>query len=181
MSLSSDSNEINDSIFKESYILYKLSELSNIELSAIFEKSLSNESFELNLGIEPDGYAQILFNEVLRRAGRLPYSKELNFYIYNDLLEFTVEDIIQSVGEEKLEKLIMFMLDENDKKEEIEAIIFEMVKNFSNNDEVIEKYHEVKNALIRKYEKEKSVIKSFIAHMINKAINNSFPPAVITL
>lgn len=161
-----------------------LSQLTDEEIAYTLAHSLQIESFQIQLGFEADGYSVALYNEWLKRVGRLPYTKELNYFVYDDLPEFDIEHIIKVWGESTLSKIIIMATKKELNEKEIlfmESKLKSLIKSFSSDSNLLASYEKAKEALIKKYGQVSSIITSFVAHIINKAINNTFPPEVFRI
>ncbi len=159
---------------------YLMESLTNEEIAKTLANALSIESFALHTGVEPEGLSLQLYNQWIKRLGRLPYSLELNTFVYEELPEFDVEDFIESIGEKDLETILVILTKKiNDKHVEeavceyIENRVLKFMEDLGAEDKW-EIYQQISHILFMKYGRKVNVLKSLIAHLLNKAINNSF-------
>ncbi|MEM3279628.1 MAG: hypothetical protein QXP26_06640, partial [Fervidicoccaceae archaeon] len=108
--MSLDASE-SDSLF---HVNPSMAEIDDITLSRSLSFALSIESIESMLDVEPEGYVPAIFNEWIRRVGKLPYSRELNYFVYDYLPEFDSNALIEILGEEVVEKLLVIPFSDND-------------------------------------------------------------------
>lgn len=150
-----------------------LSEINNDTLATSLSFAASLESMETVLGVEPDGYFPTLFNEWLKRIGRIPYSRNLNYFVYERLPEFDLNALVEIIGEEALEKVfkLPFLEEENDVK-----ILLEKLREFVSKlrGGLEEELFKIINELESKSKSKVKAIVAVYAHLINKSINNAF-------
>lgn len=153
---------------------YKLYTLSDETLAEALVDTLSIESLTLSLAGVFDGYSVVLYNEWLSRAGPFPYSYHLYKLIYEDA-SFTLEDIVRELGEDGLSLLLRLPFDSPRPREEIEAAR-ELLESFFSKLGLSSQFERAfaltySEASKRSRSIEK-VLSAFIAHMINRALND---------
>ncbi|MGB9725732.1 MAG: hypothetical protein ACP5I2_03785 [Fervidicoccaceae archaeon] len=168
--MSDDILESSDSIV---FVGHSLNEVSNEELAISFSFAASIESMEVVLGVDPEGYLQPLFNEWLRRIGRFPYSKDLNYFVYEHLPEFDLNFLIENIGEVVLERLLKlpFSNDETEAQYLLEKLA-DFVSKLENGKR--EELYKVVSGLESSCGSKAKALTAVFAHLLNKSINNTF-------
>lgn len=170
------SSEVRDSLFELDVgypPIYKLYSISNESLIDALVDSLSIESLNLSLSGVFDGYSVILYNEWVARAGPFTYTYSLYKLIYEDS-DFDLENLIESFGEDGLTLLLTFSFkDEVSPEEELAAR--ELLESFFENQGLGRDFGVVLEELMSEARKKNRPLHkayvSFIAHMLNKALN----------
>lgn len=169
-----DSDENNETLF---FYNTNLSILDNETIAESLAFAISVESAENALEMEPDGYAIPLFNEWLHRAGRLPYSKELNYFVYDYLPEFDLNAVVNELGEETVKELALlpFSNDGQNYDQTLEKKLAEFVSKLKENKkEGIKKLEYVVELLEEKSGNRAKALAAVFAHILNKSINNTY-------
>jgi hypothetical protein len=162
----------NDS--ETSYIAsYKLSTVSDESLVTVLVDAISIESLNFSLSGIFDGYSVVLFNEWVARAGPFTYSYELYQLIY-EKARVGLEDVVEKIGEDGLYLLLSLPFRDNVLDEEKEAAN-ELLEMFFNELGLLNEYRKTLGILAeeasRKGRPVHKVYSSFIAHILNRAIN----------
>lgn len=152
---------------------FKFYTVSDDSLVSSLVDSISIESLNLSLAGIFDGYSVILFNEWASRAGPFTYSYALYQLIY-ERAKFDLEDIVEKFGEDGLYLLLSLPFMQSVSPEE-EIAANELLEAFFNEIGLLEDYRKTLRELTaeanRKNRPAFKVYPSFIAHILNKALN----------
>lgn len=152
---------------------YKLSSVSDESLVTALVDSISIESLNFSLSGIIDGYSVVLFNEWVARAGPFTYNYELYQLIY-EKAKIDLEKIVQSLGEDGLYLLLSLPFKEYVQNEEVEAAN-ELLEMFFGEIGLLDDYKKTLNTLTgeatKKGRSTHKVYASFVAHMLNRALN----------
>ncbi len=138
--------------------------------------ALSIESLILEFGEEPPGLASILFNEWLDRIKPLVYSPEIIEFVYEKTRPYTIDEIIERIGEESLEIMLKTAL-YNSPKGMTENTLTEMLESrlilllSSQGENVIRKLIDIIEEHQSKGINRKKVLTTIWAHILNRSIN----------
>jgi len=173
MALSEYSVDENETLFQTAS---SLSEIDNDSFAASFAFAISIESMETILGMEAEGYVPLIFDEWLRRIGRIPYSKELNQFVYEHLPEFDLNALVQGIGEEGIERILTSSLTGKDDESEY---VLERIAAFVSklNEGARDELYRVVAILEKKSQSRIKAIAAVFAHLLNKTINVTYPAA----
>lgn len=154
-------------------VVHRLYSLADDSLAEVLADSLSIESLNFTLAGIFDGYSLVLFNEWLARAGPFPYTYSLYKLVYEDA-SFTLEDIVKEFGEDGLSLTLRLPFDSSRPNEEIDAVR-ELLAKFFGDRGLLSEFEKalasvLSEAAIRGHSIEKAY-SAFIAHMINRALN----------
>jgi dsRNA-specific ribonuclease len=133
--------------------------------------TISIESLVSALGLPAEGYTQAIFNKYMEFVGKLCYSSRTLSFVYEKISDVNTEDLIQALGEDLLETLLIsFIVDEG--KEVIMEEAINRLADYMGWDQYLRiEYENLMEQEQTRCDGKIIFEKTFLLHVINKAIN----------
>jgi hypothetical protein len=142
-----------------------------IILTSLLVDSLSIETFSARVGLPVEGYTQAIFNKYMNFVGKVCYSSRIISFVYEKLPTIYMEDLINELGEDFLEALLIAMIGKED-EQVLKAAIELLVSYLKLDQHLINEYKDLMIQEQTRCSGKGLLEKTFLLHIINKAINS---------